>query len=117
MSDRQDFITAFHTDAYAAMLTRTWADAWALGYEAAKRDAIQVADGRGYVQESHPLYPVLRKLDEDGFSKLRRRAEDELLERECKSVASVAALASLLDRDLPVDRRDFTPEPAPESGR
>lgn len=93
----EDFVRLYQTDPYVALVARMRAEAWALGYEAARRDAEAVIDdGTGVIRPDNPHFAVVAALRWNEGSRLVRRAMRELADARNRSEqAFVLALAGL----------------------
>lgn len=97
-----EFIRDVKTDPYTAMIQRIHADAWAMGYEAARKDVIDLAkDDRGLVERDHALAPAVDRLYVEDGSDLRNRAMRELFDRKQKAEAEMMVAIAALGRDNP----------------
>lgn len=95
--NKDEFARIYQRDPYTAMIARMYADAWALGYEAARRDVVGVtSDETDRVVPGNPLAPACDVLYSSDGSQLRNRALAELFERQqAAEIQFVLALASL----------------------
>lgn len=97
MTYDEQFIREAENDPYTAAIARMYADAWADGYEAARREVEALAsDERGVISPESPLFPACAALRSESGSELRTRAFRFLADR--KNVAErqfVTALAAL----------------------
>src|SRR5947208_2426960 len=85
---RDDFIRDVKTDPFTALVQRMYADAWAMGYEAARRD----------VERNGQSGDVLRA---EGYSDLRNRAMREMFDKAQKAEAEMIVALAALGRDNP----------------
>lgn len=98
--DARDFIRQFNYDAYLALIVKMRAEAWADGYDAARRDVTRL-DDRGVFQPDHPLYPAVAKLDEESGPNLRNRAYRELLDAQAPAEREAVVAMAMLGQALP----------------
>lgn len=97
-----EFIRDVKTDPLTAMVQRMYADAWAMGYEAARKDVMDLAkDDRGMVERDHTLAPAVDRLYAEDGSDLRNRAMRELFDRKQKAEAEMIVAIAALGRQHP----------------
>lgn len=86
---REDFIRDVKTDPYTAIVQRMYADAWAMGYEAARRDA------------ERALQRPVDELRAESYSDLRNRAMREMFDKQQEAEAKMIVALAALGRDNP----------------
>lgn len=97
----EDFRHEYQTDPWTAAVTNLCLDAWAMGYEEARREVEREAsDERGFINRESPLADMCVRMREQSYSDLRERAAKHFLassrEAEQKAICAMAALGRMV---------------------
>jgi hypothetical protein len=101
MDGMDDFKREYQTDPYTAAITNMMLDAWAMGYEAARREVErESSDDRGVIDRDSPFVALCLRMREQSYGDLRVRAAKEMLsaQREAsrRAITAMAKLARMV---------------------